>query len=109
MKDLDLVVSGKIVLCFHYMSVSVKGEFSWKCHTHALQTNPWQREKESKNNDSIINSVTSRMMPFGPQDHNFNKFGRVLLGDATYQISNFWYLTRSCFDMFSIYAIFIKY
>ena len=32
--------------------------------THKLHTNPRHRDKESKNNNSLINSVTSRTMSF---------------------------------------------
>ena len=35
-----------------------------KCHTHKLHTNPRHREEESKNDNSLICSVTSRTMPF---------------------------------------------
>ena len=59
-----------------------------KCHTHTLHTNQRHCEEESKNNNSLINSVISRTTPFWPQNHNFNKLGRVPLGDATCQISS---------------------
>ena len=59
-----------------------------KSHTHNLHTNPLHQGEESKNNNSLINSVTSRTMPFSPQNHNLNKLGRVPLSDATYQISS---------------------
>ena len=53
-----------------------------ECHNHTLQINPWHREEEPKNNNSNINSVTFRLPPFCPQNHNLNKLDRVPLGDA---------------------------
>ena len=86
-----------------YMKVNVK-MLVWprKCNTNTLQANPWHREEESKSNNSLINSLTFRMMPVWPQNHHLNKFGIVLLGDATYQISG---LLVSDKDMFSAFSI----
>ena len=47
-----------------YVSQCKKECLTWKCHTHILHTNPRHREEETKNNNSLINSVTSRTMPF---------------------------------------------
>ena len=71
-----------------YVSNCKKECMARKSHTHKLHTNPRHREEESKNNNSLINSVTSRKMPFQPQNHTLNKLGRVPLGDATYQMSS---------------------
>ena len=60
-----------------------------KSHNHTLQTKAWHREKESKNNNSHINCVTSMMRPFGLHNLKLNNLGRVSLGDASYQISDF--------------------
>ena len=58
-----------------------------------------------------VNSVTSMMRPFRPQHHNLNTFGRVSLGDDTYQISILWalsFLVRISL-MFSLYNQLIEY
>ena len=47
-----------------YVSQCKKECMARKCHTHKLHTNPRHQEEESKKNNSLINSVTSRAMPF---------------------------------------------
>ena len=47
-----------------YVSQCKKECMSRKCHTHKLHTDPRHREEESMNNNSPINSVTSRTMSF---------------------------------------------
>ena len=49
-----------------YVSQCKKECMARKCHTHKLNTctNPRHQEEESKNNNSLINSMTSWEMPF---------------------------------------------
>ena len=47
-----------------YVSQCIKECMARKCNTHKLHTNPRHEEEESKNNDSLIISVSSRAMPF---------------------------------------------
>ena len=47
-----------------YVSQCKKECMARKCNTHKLHTNPRHQEEESKNNNSLINSVSSRAMQF---------------------------------------------
>ena len=47
-----------------YVSQCKKECMTKKSHTHKLHTNPRHREEETKINNSLINSVASRTMPF---------------------------------------------
>ena len=85
-----------------YVTQCKKESMTRKCPTHTLHTNPWHREEESKNNNSLINSVTSRTMSFWPQNHNLNKLGRCYISNI--KPFNIW---QACVLICSLYKLYL--
>ena len=98
-----MVSDKKIFFMFSlYISQCKKECMTRKCHTHKLHTNSRHREEESKNNNSLINSVTSRAMPFWPQNHNLNKLGRCYISNI--KPFSIW---QECVLVCSLYKLYI--
>ena len=104
-RALCLVVSDKkIFMSSLYVSQCKKESMTRKCHTQTLHTNPRHREEESKNNNSLIKSVTLRTMPFWPQNHNLNKLGRCYISNI--KPFNSW---QECVLIYSLYKLYMKH